>query len=364
MTKKRVPQPASPVTGAAAGNRAGQDVWYHVLKCRPVRFQSANDHFQVLVDCAGQSFWFTINVRFLPKSGQPSDNIVYLTNDNFTHPITSKLKAARLPWGFTTIPEQPDGLALDYVRANLLDLSQMKSLTNADATVTDLSELLASYIRRVQNAPDAEMYVFGSKFPLPGQAENQGSNPFHLSPNIGLHDVHLNQGSVGSHAGSNAPWQDGALFVHFPADDTWAAVFLAFETQIQTLTGQQPPVPQPAQPAPAPTPPIVTAATVRIIAALVNPSGNEVGQEQVYLLNTTNQPVDLNGWQLEDGQRKRETLSGTIAARQVLIRTLGGTLRLPNQGGTLTLYDNRGAKVHGVSYVQTDRMSEDTLVVF
>lgn len=355
-----------PKPTAAPGT--GQDVWYHVLKCRPVKFQSANDHFQVLVDCDGQSFWFTINVRSLPKANQPTDNVVYLTDDNFTHPITAKLKAANLPAGFTEIPEAPGGLALDYVRANLVDLSKMKVLTNANSTFTDLSELLSSYIRRVKLVPDAVMYVFGSKFPLPGQAENQGSNPFHLSPNIGLHDVHMNQGSVGSHAGSNAPWQDGGLLIHFPADDTWATVFLAFETQIKTLTSQQPPLPKPDQPVFAPVPvtgqPVATASIVRIVAALVNPSGDEVGHEQVYLVNTQHQAIDLTGWQLEDGQRNRETLAITIPARQVQIVTLKGTVRLPNQGGLLTLYDGSGTKIDGISYVKSDLPAEDNLVVF
>lgn len=336
----------------------GQNVWYHVLKCRPVRYQSANNHFQVLADCDGQSFWFTVNVRHVANSPQPTDNIVYLTNDTFEHPITAKLKAANLPWGFTQIEELPGGLALDYVQSNLLDLTKMKSLANPDNTVTDLSELLASYLRRVQNTPDAALYVFGSKFPLPGEAQNRGSNPFRLNPNIGLHDVHLNQGSIGNFAKSNAPWQDGLMLIHFPGTDTWAAIFLAFETQIRTLTGQKPEKPGTDKP-------VIAASTVRIVAAFVDPSsGNEAGREQVYLLNTSSQPVDLSGWQFEDGLRKREPLTGIIAPRQFQIITLSGTVRLPNQGGIVTLYNADGAKVHGVSYVKTDLAGEDTLVVF
>lgn len=362
MAKKPKKKTASPVGQPGPG----QDVWYHVLKCRPVKYQSANNHFQVLADCNGQSFWFTVNVRSLTTPNQPTDNVVYLTDDNFIHPITTRVQAANLPWGFTEIPEAPGGLALDYVRGNLVDLAKMKVLTNADSTFTDLSELLASYIRRVENTPDAVMYVFGSKFPLPGQPQNQGSNPFRLNPNIGLHDVHLNQGSVGSHAGSNAPWQDGALLIHFPASNTWAAVFLAFETQIKTLTGQHPPLPtpQPGEPVPQPAhgQPVVTESTVHIVAALVNAAGDEVGHEQVYLLNSTAHDIDLSGWQLEDGQRQRQTLAGTIAARQWQIVTLAPNVRLPNQRGLMTLLDARGAKVDGVTY--TSPSDENTLVIF
>ena len=368
MAKHHKPQPPKPkpTPNPKPTDRAGQDVWFHVLKCRPVKFQSANDHFQVLVDCNGQSFWFTINVRSLTKPNQPTDNVVYLTNDNFTHPITTKIQAANLAWGFTEIPEKPGGLALDYVRGNLVDLSKMKVLTNANSTFTDLSELLASYIRRAKQTPDAVMYVFGSKFPLKGQPENQGSNPFHLSPNIGLHDVHMNQGSVGAHASSNAPWQDGALMIHFPADNTWAAVFLAFETQVKNLTGQHLPVAQPAEAnAESAQVQLVTlASTVRIVAALVNPSGKESGNEQVYLLNASNQNIDLAGWYLEDTQRGRQSLSGNLAARQWQIVTLTNAVRLANQGDLLTLYNGNGTKIDGVSYVKADVSVEDTLVVF
>jgi len=51
----------------------------------------------------------------------------------------------------------------------------------------------------------------------------------------GIHDIHMNQGSVGAHAGSNGIYQDGGIIIHFPSHNKWTAIFLKFESQaIQT----------------------------------------------------------------------------------------------------------------------------------
>lgn len=340
--------------------KAGQDVWFHVLKCRPVKYQTKNNHFQVLVDCDAKQFWFTINVRYVQQATN-SDNVLYFTDDNYKHPITQKIKEAQLPMGFNEIPEKPGGIALDYIQGNLVNLKDMKVLENSSSTHTDLSELLASYINRVRRSTDAVMYVFGSKFPLSGQAENQGSNPFSLSPNIGLHDVHMNQGSIGSHAKSNAPWQDGGLLIHFPSTDTWAAIFLAFETQAKSLLQQGVPAPDDTTPKPIPS---FGESSIKIVAAMVNPSGDERSKETVYLINITNKAIDLNGWKIEDTSRQKQELSNlTIAPFQMIVVSVN-QLELSNKGGIINLYDKEGKKIDGVSYTKNASAKDDVLITF
>jgi uncharacterized protein YukJ len=354
---KKKPKPAPGKTRNQG--QPGQNVWFHVLKCRPVKYQTKNNHFQVLVDCDSKQFWFTVNVRYVQQSAN-SDNVLYLTDDNYKHPITQKIKESQLPWGFTQIPEKPGGIALDYIQGNLVNLKDMKVLENSNSTHTDLSELLASYINRVRRSTDAIMYVFGSKFPLPNQAENQGSNPFSLSPNIGLHDVHMNQGSIGSHASSNSSWQDGGILIHFPSTDTWAAIYLAFETQVKSLLKQE--LPKPGdEPAPVPS---IGESTVKIVAAMVNPSGDERSKENVYLINITNQPIDLAGWFIEDTSRQKQKLSNVIMQPyQVSVISVDG-LELSNKGGIINLYDKQMKKIHGVSYTKEVSAKEDVLITF
>ena len=51
----------------------------------------------------------------------------------------------------------------------------------------------------------------------------------------GLHETHMNQGNpIGNHNQDNGVWQDGALFVNLPSQNTWIAVFIAFQTQVWT----------------------------------------------------------------------------------------------------------------------------------
>ncbi len=359
---KKNPQTNPNPQGGKTGNmgQPGQDVWSHVLKCRPVKYQTSNDHFQVLVDCNTKQFWFTINVRYTNPDAK-SDNVMYLTDDNFKHPITQKVKDAKFDWGFTPIAEKAGGVAMDYVRGNLVNLKNLKSLANSNNTHTDLSALLSSYINRVKQTKDAVMYLFGSKFPLPNQAANAGSNPYSLNPNIGLHDIHMNQGSVGSHASSNASWQDGGVLIHFPTTDTWAAIFLAFETQVKSLLKKVPVTLVEAANAPLS---IIGESSVKIVAAMVNPAGDEQTKETVYLINITNEPIDLADWEIENNAQKRQKLSNLVIPPHQISIVSVNALQLSNKGGIISLYDNQGQKIHGVTYTKEDSAIEDELITF
>ena len=45
----------------------------------------------------------------------------------------------------------------------------------------------------------------------------------------GVHDIHMNQGNVGDHAGDNGVFHDGGLLLAFP--DRVVGLFLAFQSQ-------------------------------------------------------------------------------------------------------------------------------------
>jgi uncharacterized protein YukJ len=63
----------------------------------------------------------------------------------------------------------------------------------------------------------ATIYLFGSQF----NDNNSGED--------GIHDVHMNQGSLPRYA--NGVYQDGALFLHFADDGHWEGVLLDFASQ-------------------------------------------------------------------------------------------------------------------------------------
>jgi len=104
---------------------------------------------------------------------------------------------------------------------------------------------------------------------------------------------------------------------------------------------------------------------VRIIAALINPEGHDYGLESVTLLNTTPDPIDLAGWALADKNKKKAYLSGSIGAGETLGLTLSGKdVQLSNKGGIITLLDQNGLKVDGVSYTKKDASRSGWTIVF
>ncbi|MBA4197564.1 MAG: hypothetical protein C0459_08410 [Chitinophaga sp.] len=207
-------------------NRAGNDINYHVLRCRPVITKSSpqnqHDHLQVLVEIeSGTRFWMTINSR----SGNQSDKVLFNVNTNYENPIVQKLASAQLPDGFTALEKKPDGLALDYQKMNLVDMNSFQLVTEGvDSETSDIEQMLTTEIINASRHPDAKMYVFGSMF-----TDGERFSSYHLA--TGIHDIHMNQGSQPPHTQSNGTYQDGALFIHYRAENIWTAIFMKFESQ-------------------------------------------------------------------------------------------------------------------------------------
>lgn len=207
-------------------NRAGDKINYHLLKCRPVINQNSpqiqHDHLQVLLEIdSGTRYWMTVNIR----SGQ--DQVFYSINENYQHPITELILKADLLQGFTALDKKPNGLSLDYIREQLTDLKQMDELQKAgDSEDEGIANMLTSQLVNVMRAPDARLFIFGSKF-------DDGARFSSFDLPIGIHDIHMNQGSQGSHASSNGIYQDGALLAFYPSERRWSAVFLKFASQAE-----------------------------------------------------------------------------------------------------------------------------------
>jgi uncharacterized protein YukJ len=208
-------------------NRAGDQINYNVLKCRPIINQNSpqiqHDHLQVLLEIdSGTRYWMTINIR----SG--ADQVYYLIDEEFEHAITKRLEEAELQQGFTALEKKPGGLALDYIREELVDLKAMDKLKAAgDPNDEGIADMLTTQLVNVMRAPDARLFIFGSRF-------DNGAQYSSYDLDTGIHDIHMNQGSRGNHAGSNGIFQDGALLASYPSERRWSAVFLKFASQSET----------------------------------------------------------------------------------------------------------------------------------
>lgn len=334
---------------------------YGVLKGKAfdrLKATEQSEHFQVLINRDNNPHRIAINT----KSSIAPSQVLYYADDNFSHEITDALLQAPLADGFTDLNSAPGGLALDFIRRNLFNTGKMIPLpSRGPAENDDLNDRLDFFVQQAIQDPTATVYAFGVHW----QDANQKDKYFpEINPSRGIHDIHMNQGNPqGKYFKDNGTWQDGGLLFHYASRNRWAAVFTAFQSQSFTTDEKGNPVVG----APVPVPgdgQQVNPSMLRIIAALVNPSGNEPGSEYVILLNKSARAVNLNGWQIMDKLNKRDTIQNqTIGAGDALrIKLSGLGAQLSNKGGNITLLSNEGVKIDGVSYTREDAAREGELI--
>ncbi|MFI8265743.1 MULTISPECIES: DUF2278 family protein [unclassified Streptomyces] len=328
---------------------------YGVLAARAVdrRREGSRDtpHYQIhLTDNAGTHYRAAINV----ESQQAPSELLYLADDDFRHPVTELLPPAGSGW--TALVSQAGKASLDFIRGNMFDPAAMRMLPpDVEGADNDLADLLDHYVQRAIADPTASVYLFGQRF---GPEKNIPDKVFGFRPGNGVHDIHMNQGNSGRFRSDNGVWQDGALFVHLPAENRWIAIFLAFQSQAWHTADQTG--------HPLDTAPLRAGdrdEPLRIMAALVHPSGP--APEAVTVLNVSPAPVDLQGWQLTDlNQHSLPLPAGMLQPGTTLTVPGGNGFRLDNRGGTITLVNPDGIKVHGVAYTAREGEREGRTITF
>lgn len=173
-------------------------------------------------------------------------------------------------------------------------------------------------------------------------------------------------GTVRGHLGINAPKKaliNGAEYDMklFHSDNrqhirTFYPVF---------LKGTLPPVGEdPCVVDPPPPPPPTS--DIRMIAALVNPSGNDVGKESITIINTNSDTVSLNNWRIEDKNGNSSSFSVTAIHGGDTHRIIldGKGAQLSNKDGIIKLLNNQGEMVHLVSYSRGQVREQGRTIVF
>jgi uncharacterized protein YukJ len=314
---------------------------------------AATPHYQVhLADGAGTDYRVAVNA----KSQQPPSDLLYLIDDDLKHPVTEPL--AGLGSGWHPLPSGPGGANLDFIRGNLFDPTRMRPLPpDVAGPDNDLADLLDHYVQRAVADPSAWLYAFGQRW---GPEPTTPDKVFGFRPGNGVHDIHMNQGNTGRFTADDGVWQDGGLLVHFPGEARWVGIFLAFQSQVwHTDDGTGHGLPD------APPQPDLGTPAIRILAALVNPTGPAPEAETVLLLNASPTAVDLTGWRLCDRLNNAATLpAGPLAAGATLGLPVTNGVQLGNRGGSLTLLDATGRKVTGVSYTAEAARREGWTIVF
>ena len=304
-------------------------------------------HFQVHIRGSDTDFRIAVNVLSKEK---PSE-LLYFSDEHFSHPLLALLPT--LPEGFTELPSQRGGVALDFIRGNLFERTAMKVMpATSPGPDNDLADKLDHFLDRASADPQALVYAFGQRWgPEPGVPDKI----FGFEPGNGVHDIHMNQGNSIEFVRDDGVWQDGGLLLHFPTTEQWLAIFLAFQSQAwhtDDLTGHAITGSEPDH-------------TLRIIAALVNPMGPAPETETVTLLNPGTEAVDLAGWSLVDRQARMAMLDAMIIPPGEAVRlTLIAPVQLGNNGGLLTLLNPAGLKVDGIAYTKDQARAEGRTLVF
>jgi uncharacterized protein YukJ len=206
---------------------------YSVLAGKPTSGKvvtGSSTHYQMTIQANGGPFTVAVNIQSVDGS-----EVLYAIEENFTPPDPAALQA--LPTGMTALTSAPGGLALDFVReqingAPMITKAQMTLLPQLRSRGLSEEERMLSRARAsaLQNAvvtllnmtvtdKDGMIYAFGSAYADSGKVD-------------GIHDIHMNQGNpANNHGSDNGIWQDGALFIHLPAKNTWTAIFIAFQTE-------------------------------------------------------------------------------------------------------------------------------------
>jgi uncharacterized protein YukJ len=347
---------------------------YGILKGKAIEVRlgaGQSPHYEVRIIDETTDYRIAINV----KSQLAPSEVEYVILERFEHPITAL--ADRFPLGFTALQNKPSSGALDFIRGNLFNRSLVRPLpANLPGFDNDLNDKIDRIMQRAVSDEQAVVCAFGQRWgPEPGLKDKY----FAFLPGNGIHDIHMNQGNVGQFVNDDGVYQDGGLLIHFPDQGEWIAAFMKFQSQAwhtddvtgHTIGTAQPPAPSPTPPAPtppAPTPPAPPTSVdpqglVRIVAALVN-SVKSPEVESVTLLNTAPHQVNLNGWALLDTQKARLNLSGAMAPGSTRVLTITQPLALSNKGGVITLIDEKGLKVDGVSYTKQQAKDPGWTLVF
>ena len=339
-------------------------ILYGVLRGHPDRYKrednASTPHLQIRVlEDGGQPWRIAVNVQ----SDTGSFVAFWVVDPLIGEPVLASLPG--LASGFSPAAPTADH-ALDYVKAPLFDFTLGRVLPpTGQANSDDLQDLLSLYLDQCK-AAGGELYAFGAKFDRnlhkPIDIEFGNLDGLH-----GIHDIHMNQGNVGRHAGDNGVFHDGGIILKFP--DRFLGLFLGFQTQHVPTDAAGNAAPGSATIAQlisgGPEPPTTVTGTVYLAHALINPTGADPGKEIVVLASLSTTTQTLGNWRLVDKNGRVTPINTTIASGSFVSVVLDGNgVQLGNQGGNLILQDHNSAQVDAVTYTGEDALPDDRFVRF
>jgi uncharacterized protein YukJ len=199
---------------------------YGLLKGTPIGHlrEADDDHYQILIRADNTMHRLAVNVKSAAKNA-PSHLLFQRT---VAVPAALKKGLRAQSAGYQKLASKPGGLAQDYVRGGIVKPSAMQPVPpDKPGADNDLKDKLEDAVVKAMAAPGSIVYAFGEKW---GPEPRRRDQYFHFKPGNGIHDIHMNQGSSGKWKRDNGVFQDGAIYLEYPADK-WRAFFFAFQSQ-------------------------------------------------------------------------------------------------------------------------------------
>ena len=171
-------------------------------------------HYHIIIDALGKSYDVAVNIGSVKKLYR-SDNLkaselLIYHSDMYNHKILDKI--VNKEYGVHVVEKE---FALDYLKMDLFNIKKMELMPTIDNEKTYLIEVMEKYVARSLDERAYDIYVYGMLY----------------EDGLGIHDVHMNQGSVGRYRHRDRKWSDGAVFLHNRKTLNWTAIFLAFKNQ-------------------------------------------------------------------------------------------------------------------------------------
>ena len=182
------------------------DKWYD--------FDKRAHYHIVAMDSEGKRYDLAVNIGSIYEKMNEivSSNlkVYYDESYNYRKRIVCKMLLQK-----NGITECHKDLYLDYIRMKLFPHEKMIQMKGFDVTSIYLTEIIEKNVVQAMNNDDYEVIAFGRLY----------------ANGKGLHDIHMNQGSVDKFRKNDASYSDGGLFFRNKLDNRVTAVFIAFITQ-------------------------------------------------------------------------------------------------------------------------------------
>lgn len=278
------------------------------------------------------------------KSGDENESLLtyWVDHDFKSHPIVNSL--TRLSSGFNPLEEMgptPAGVRLDYIRSNLFNINTGRILPHDEpGSNNDMIDVLEPEVKQAIDH-QADIYLFGEPF----------------SDRKGIHNVHMNQGNVKRFANDDGVFQDGGLLINYPQSGRWVGVFIGFASQAvhtddktghaissETWGDYIGTKERDAE---------LTEDSVTIDEALINTEsdGPRARRRSVTLTNPKDHTMPLSSWKIKNSAGEFQALPRDAALGAKATQAFDiPDVHLSNLGDTITLLNEKGLKVDGVSY--------------